>query len=149
MLNRVILIGRLTRDPELRYTPNGKAVCSFTLAINRKFKREETDFIDVVVWNVLAENCANYLGKGRLAAVEGRLQVRTYETQEGQKRKVTEVVADDVRFLDKSGTSGGAAAPNQIRRDNPARDEWEDLGHEVSMDDIDIVDRNNDDEVPF
>jgi single-strand DNA-binding protein len=59
MLNRVILIGRLTRDPELRYTPNGKAVCSFTLAINRKFKREETDFIDVVVWNTLAENCAN------------------------------------------------------------------------------------------
>jgi single-strand DNA-binding protein len=149
MLNRVILIGRLTRDPELRYTPNGKAVCSFTLAINRKFKREETDFIDVVVWNTLAENCANYLGKGRLAAVEGRIQVRTYETQEGQKRKVTEVVADDVRFLDKGGTSGGTAAPNQNRRDNPTKDEWEDLGHEVSMDDIDIVDRNNDDEVPF
>lgn len=149
MLNRVILIGRLTRDPELRYTPNGKAVCNFTLAINRKFKREETDFIDIVVWNQMAENCANYLGKGRLAAVEGRLQVRTYENQEGQKRKITEVVADDVRFLDKGGTSGGTSAPNQNRRDNPASDEWEDLGHEVSMDDIDIVDRNNDDEVPF
>jgi single-strand DNA-binding protein len=123
---------------------------NFTLAINRKFNREETDFIDVVVWNTMAENCANYLGKGRLAAVEGRLQVRTYENQEGQKRKITEVVADDVRFLDKGGTSG-STAPNQGRRNNPGRDEWEDLGHEVRMEDVDIVDRNNneDEEVPF
>ncbi|MGI5920370.1 MAG: single-stranded DNA-binding protein [Syntrophomonadaceae bacterium] len=148
MLNRVILIGRLTRDPELRYTPKGTAVCNFTLAINRKFNREETDFIDIVVWNVMAENCASYLSKGRLAAVEGRLQVRTYENQEGQKRKVTEVIADDVRFLDKAGTSGSTAS-DQRSRNIPPKDDWEDLGHEVSMDDIDIVDRDSDDEVPF
>ena len=109
MLNRVILIGRLTHDPELRYTQNGTAVCRFTLAVNRRYNREQADFIDIVTWRGLAENCANYLGKGRLAAVEGSIQVRTYETQEGQKRKVTEVIADDVRFLDRGGTGGSAA----------------------------------------
>ncbi|HCF70633.1 MAG TPA: single-stranded DNA-binding protein [Syntrophomonas sp.] len=144
MLNRVILIGRLTRDPELRYTPNGAAVCKFTLAINRKFNREETDFIDIVVWQKLAENCANYLGKGRLAAVEGRLQIRTYETQDGQKRKVAEVVADDVRFLDK----GGTGSVHRETQSAPKNDEWSDLGHEVNLEDIDIVD-NNDDDIPF
>lgn len=144
MLNRVILIGRLTRDPELRYTPNGTAVCNFSLAINRKFNRDETDFIDIVVWRGLAENCANYLGKGRLAAVEGRLQVRTYETQEGQKRKVTEVIADDVRFLDKGGTG-------TVQREAPTapkKDEWSNLGQEVNLEDIDMMDRNDDD-IPF
>jgi single-strand DNA-binding protein len=144
MLNRVILIGRLTRDPELRYTPNGAAVCKFTLAINRKFNREETDFIDIVVWQKLAEHCANYLGKGRLAAVEGRLQIRTYETQEGQKRKVAEVVADDVRFLDK----GGTGSPARETPNSPRHDEWSDLGHEVNLDDIDMVDGKEDD-IPF
>lgn len=144
MLNRVILIGRLTRDPELRYTPNGAAVCKFTLAINRKFNREETDFIDIVVWQKLAENCANYLGKGRLAAVEGRLQVRTYETQDGQKRKVTEVVAEDVRFLDK----GGTGSVNRETQNAPRNDEWSDLGHEVNLEDIDMVD-GKDDDIPF
>ncbi|HEX3011880.1 MAG TPA: single-stranded DNA-binding protein [Syntrophomonadaceae bacterium] len=145
MLNRVILIGRLTRDPELRYTPSGAAVCNFTLAVNRKFNKDETDFIDIVVWQKLAENCANYLGKGRLAAVEGRLQIRTYETQDGQKRKVAEVVADDVRFLDKGGTG------SVQRESHPAAktDDWSDLGHEVNLDDIDIVDGKNDEEIPF
>ncbi len=104
MLNRVVLIGRLVRDPELRYTPSGAAVANFTLAVDRQFTTKqgtrETDFIDVVVWQKLAETVANNLGKGRLVAVEGRLQVRSYETQEGQKRKAAEVVADNVRFLD-------------------------------------------------
>lgn len=146
MLNRIILIGRLTRDPELRYTPNGTAVAKFTLAINRKFNKEETDFIDIVTWRGLAENCANYLGKGRLAAVEGRLQIRTYETQEGQKRKVAEVIADDVRFLDKAGTGSGSGSARQV---NSSKDDWNDLGREVSLEDIDIVDENGDDEIPF
>jgi len=147
MLNRVILIGRLTRDPELKYTTNGTAVATFTLAINRRFNKEETDFIDVVTWKGLAENCANYLGKGRLAAVEGRLQVRSYETKEGQKRKVTEVVADDVRFLDKGGTgSSPGSGQTSSRREH---DQWDDLGREVRLEDIDIVDKNNDDEIPF
>jgi single-strand DNA-binding protein len=148
MLNRVILIGRLTRDPELKYTPNGTAVANFTLAINRKFNREETDFIDIVVWRGLAENCANYLGKGRLAAVEGRLQIRTYEDREGQKRKVAEVIADDVRFLDRAPSSGGSSTGYQ--NVSPSKqDEWEQLGKEVKLEDIDIVDQGIDDELPF
>lgn len=105
MLNRVILIGRLVRDPELRYTPNGTAHCSFTLAVDRPFtnqqtKEREADFIQVVTWRQLAETCANYLRKGRLTAVEGRIQVRSYDNNEGRKVYVTEVVADNVRFLE-------------------------------------------------
>jgi single-strand DNA-binding protein len=105
MLNRIILIGRLTRDPELRYTPSGVAVASFTVAVDRDFQNQqgerETDFIDVVVWRKLAETVSNHLTKGRLVAVEGRLQIRSYETQDGQRRRVAEVVADNVRFLDR------------------------------------------------
>ncbi|MDF2939086.1 MAG: single-stranded DNA-binding protein, partial [Paenibacillaceae bacterium] len=93
MLNRVILIGRLTRDPELRYTPQGVAVTQFTLAVDRPFSNNqnerEADFIPVVTWRQLAETCANYLRKGRLAAVEGRIQVRNYENNEGRKVYVT------------------------------------------------------------
>lgn len=104
MLNRVILIGRLTRDPELRYTPTGVAVAQFTLAVDRPFSNQqgerETDFIPIVTWRQLAETCAQYLRKGRLAAVEGRLQVRSYDNAEGRKVYVTEVVADNVRFLE-------------------------------------------------
>lgn len=110
MLNRVILIGRLTKDPELRYTPAGVAVAQFTLAIDRPFKGQdgerEVDFIPVVVWRQLAETCANYLRKGRLTAVEGRIQVRNYENNEGKRVYVTEVVADNVRFLESSRDSG-------------------------------------------
>jgi len=106
LLNRVILIGRLTRDPELKYIPSGTPVASFTLAVDRPFLNKdgerETDFIPIVVWRKQAENCANYLGKGSLVAVDGRMQVRSYE-QDGQRRYVTEVVADSVRFLDRRG----------------------------------------------
>lgn len=103
MLNRIILIGRLTRDPELRYSPTGTAVAGFTLAVDRSFGREkETDFIPVVTFKQTAEACANYLRKGRLAAVEGRIQTRNYENNEGRRIYVTEVVADNVRFLEKA-----------------------------------------------
>src|SRR5690606_15748860 len=102
MLNRVILIGRLTRDPELRYTPSGVAVTQFTLAVDRPFTSQggerEADFINIVTWRQLAETCANYLRKGRLTSVEGRIQVRNYENNEGRKVYVTEVVEDNVRF---------------------------------------------------
>lgn len=104
MFNKVILIGRLTRDPELRYTANGVAVATFTLAVDRPYLnnqgQRETDFIRIVVWQKLAEVCANNLGKGRLVAVEGRLQVRSYESSDGQKRQVSEVIGENVRFLD-------------------------------------------------
>ena len=105
-MNIVILIGRLTKDPELRYTPSGHAVASFTLAVVREYSKEdEADFIPVVTWNKTAENCANYLEKGRLVAVEGRLQVRSYETDSGQKRWVTEVISNRVKFLQRKGNA--------------------------------------------
>lgn len=111
-MNKVVLIGRLTRDPELRFTAgSGTAVSTFTLAIDRNFKgkdgQKETDFINIVVWNKLAEIVANNLTKGRLAAVSGRIQTRSYEGNDGQKKYVTEVVADDVQFLDRKDSAGG------------------------------------------
>ena len=113
MLNRVILIGRLTKDPELRYTPSGAAVASFTLAVDRSRLNQqgekEADFIPIVVWQKQAENCANYIGKGSLVAIDGRLQVRTYDAKDGQRRWVTEVIAESVRFLDKRSGSGEKA----------------------------------------
>jgi single-strand DNA-binding protein len=104
-INRVILIGRLTRDVELRSTPNGVSVANFAIAVDRrkqKDREQEVDFVDIVVWQKLAENCANFIGKGRLVAVEGRLQIRSYQDKEGIRRKVAEVVADNVQFLDKA-----------------------------------------------
>jgi len=110
MLNRVILIGRLTRDPELRYTSGGVATTQFTLAVDRPFTSQggerEADFIPVVTWRQLAELCANYLRKGRLTAVEGRMQVRSYDNSEGKRVYVTEVIADNVRFLERSTNDG-------------------------------------------
>ena len=112
MLNRIILIGRLTKDPELRYTNSGKSVCSFTLAVDSGFSdNKRTDFINIVVWSKQGENCSQYLAKGKIAAVEGRLQIRNYDGKDGNKRYVTEVVADNVRFLspknDTNDYSGG------------------------------------------
>lgn len=113
MLNRVILIGRLTRDPELRYTPAGVPVVRLTVAVDRDFQNQQgerqTDFIDIVAWRKLAETVSNHLSRGRLVAVEGRLQIRSFETQDGQRRRVAEVVADNIRFLDrpKGDTPGG------------------------------------------
>jgi single-strand DNA-binding protein len=105
-MNHITLIGRLTRDPELRYTPNGVAVTNFDLAVDRPVLNQagerETDFIRIIAWQKQAELCANYLKKGRLVAVEGRLQIRSYETQDGQKRRVAEVVANRVEFLDRA-----------------------------------------------
>ena len=148
MFNRVILIGRLTRDPELKYTPQGTAVATFTLAVNRKFNKDETDFIDIVIWRGQAENVAQYLSKGRLAAVEGRLQIRNYETQDGQKRRVAEVIADDVRFLERVGASG-ANAGNYPKDSFPSNNDWENLGREIRLDDIDIVGQEGNEDLPF
>jgi len=102
-MNHIVTIGRLTRDPELRYTPNGVAVANFTVAVDRPINNDngerEADFIPIVVWRKLAENCANHLRKGQLVAVEGRLQIRTYE-KDGQNRRIAEIVASEVKFLD-------------------------------------------------
>ncbi|MCM3731988.1 single-stranded DNA-binding protein [Fictibacillus nanhaiensis] len=112
MLNRVVLVGRLTKDPELKYTPNGVAVANFTLAVNRPFSNQqgerEADFINCVVWRKPAENVANYLKKGSLAGVDGRLQTRSYENNQGQRVYVTEVMAESVQFLEpKNANAGG------------------------------------------
>ena len=127
MLNKVILIGRLTKDPELRYTPNGTAVASFTLAVNRQRANQqgerEADFIPVVVWQKQAENCANYIGKGSLVAVDGRIQVRTYDAKDGQRRWVTEVIAENVRFLDRREAAGGKGTDSFGREVDFAEDD--------------------------
>lgn len=113
-MNRVILAGRLVRDPEVRYTQTGKAVASFTLAVNRRFVRnadqQQADFIPIVVWDKLAEICGNNLVKGRQILVEGRMQVRSYDAQDGSKRYVTEVVAQDVEFMDSRPTGASVSA---------------------------------------
>ena len=112
MLNRIVLIGRLTRDPELRFTATGTAVANFTLAVDRQRPNSqgerEADFIRIIVWGKQGETCSNYLGKGRLVAVDGRLQVRTYQAQDGQNRTSAEVVAENVRFLDRAGAPASA-----------------------------------------
>ncbi|WP_456277207.1 single-stranded DNA-binding protein [Bacillus sp. AK128] len=112
MMNRVVLVGRLTKDPELRYTPSGVAVATFTIAVNRTFTNQqgerEADFINCVIWRRAAENVANFLKKGSLAGVDGRLQTRSYEGQDGKRVYVTEVNAESVQFLEpKSGGSQG------------------------------------------
>lgn len=128
-MNKVILAGRLARDPEMRYTNSGKAVASITLAVNRRFSRgaaeqqqPTADFIPVVAWEKLAEVCGNNLIKGSQILVEGRMQVRTYDAQDGSKRYVTEVVANEIEFMGSkmqrdNGMGGGAgfapAAPSQ------------------------------------
>lgn len=131
MINRVILVGRLTKDPELKYTPSGVAVTQFTLAVDRPFTNQsgerEADFIPVVVWRQLAETCANYLRKGRLTGVEGRIQVRSYENNEGKRVYVTEVVTDNVRFLE-----------SNRQQDQNKQDPFQGEGEPVDIDDRDL-----------
>lgn len=123
MINRVILVGRLTKDPEYRQTPNGVSVATFTLAVNRPFTNSqgerEADFINVVVFRRQAENVNNYLSKGSLAGVDGRIQSRSYENKEGQRVFVTEVVADSVQFMDSKGSNQQNNQPQQQRGQAP------------------------------
>lgn len=109
-LNRVVLIGRLTRDPELRFTPEGIPVATLRIAVNRMRRKDgsqETDFFNIVVWRRLAELCAEYMKKGRLVAVEGRLRRRSWTTSEGQPRSDVEIIADNVQFLDRPSKEEG------------------------------------------
>ena len=108
--NRVILVGNLTRDPEIRYTQSGKGVAKFTLAVNNPRNKEETTFVDIVAWDKLGETCNTYLKKGMNTLVEGRLVIRSYDDKDGQKRKATEVVIDNMQMLGSrqdGGASGG------------------------------------------
>ena len=127
-MNKIFLLGRLTRDPEVRTTQSGKTVTSVTLAVDRHGGgKDNTDFINVVAWEKLAEVSGNNLAKGQRAMVEGRLQIRSYEGKDGQKRWVTEVIMQSVEFLDRR--SSGAAAPS--RENDPVSQ----FGHDVAPDD--------------
>lgn len=128
-LNRVVLVGNLTRDPELRATPNGYTVANFGIAVNRlranKQGEREADFFTIITWNKLADICGQYLKKGSPVAVEGRLQSRSWETAEGQKRSTVEVVADNVQFLSRANSPGdqdqfSQAASSQTTDNAPA-----------------------------
>lgn len=120
-MNKVTLIGRLTKDPELKYTPGaGTAVTTFTIAVDRRFTKDgqkEADFIPVVVWGKQAESTAQYVTKGKLIGVAGRIQVRTYDAKDGSKRYVTEVIAEEVQFLEWGDGPRGGSGPKQGRND--------------------------------
>src|SRR5271168_3382668 len=123
--NKIILVGNLVRDPEIRYVGSGAAVTKFTLAVNRRSKQqEETDFIDIVAWDKLAETCNTYLKKGMSCLVEGRLSIRSYETKEGEKRKATEVVCNTMQMLDRANrgaSNGDGGGESYERSPAPAR----------------------------
>lgn len=147
-LNKVQLIGNLTRDPELRYTPQGAAVCDLGIATNRSWKnkdsdewQEETEFHSVVVWR-LAERCAEQLSKGKKVYVEGRLHTRSWETQEGDKRYKTEIVADEVIFLDAKGREEGSSSDENSA---PSRGQSASAKAESQSANQDV----NPDEIPF
>lgn len=157
-MNKVFLIGRLTRDPELRYTGSNTAVASFSLAVNRNFTNQagerEADFINIVVWRKQAENVKNYLTQGSQVAIDGRIQTRSYDDNEGKKRYVTEVVADNVEFLGTKNSNGTAATNTSTAEPTPY-----DFGNQTESKGTD-VDSNpfadfgsnieiSDDELPF
>ncbi|EHT3597100.1 single-stranded DNA-binding protein [Staphylococcus pseudintermedius] len=145
MLNRVVLVGRLTKDPDFRTTPSGVSVATFTLAVNRTFTNaqgeREADFINCVVFRKQAENVKNYLSKGSLAGVDGRLQSRSYENQEGRRVFVTEVVCDSVQFLEPKSNNQSNNQPQQQRGQAPAQDN----PFAIANGPIDI----DDDDMPF
>ena len=154
-LNQVTLMGNLTRDPELRQTPTGQNVTSFSLALNRSYKdasgewQEATDYIDIVCWGPLAERVAQYLSKGRRCLVQGRLQSRSWE-QDGNKRSKVEVLANDVTFLDSRGAGGDDSSEAQAA---PSTDDKPKPSKKAKKDDVVIEDIGdqpiNLDDIPF
>ena len=158
-MNKVFLIGRLTRDPELRYTSSNVAVATFSLAVNRNFSNangeREADFINIVVWRKQAENVKNYLSQGSQVAIDGRIQTRSYDDQDGKKRYVTEVVADNVEFLGTKGSNNSSSTSSASSEPTPY-----DFGDNNSNTTTTDVDNNpfadfgssieiSDDELPF
>lgn len=139
-MNKVILIGRLTRDPELRYTQSNKAVAQFTIATDRPSYNgeKETDFHNIVAWDKMAENVGKYMSKGRLIAVEGRIQYRNYENNEGKKVYITEIIASNVQFLESKNSS---ANNQQVTTQNTTQtdyDPYKDFGEQLTIDDSEL-----------
>lgn len=163
-MNKVFLIGRLVRDPELRYTGSNIPVATFSLAVNRNFTgpngERETDFLNIVVWRKQAENVKKYIKQGSQVAIDGRIQTRTYDDQNGNKRYITEIVADNVQFLDTKSSREQTSQPNQINdspynyssnlNDTPTyqpqntnntnvdNDPFKDFGEEIKIEDDDL-----------
>ncbi len=149
-MNKVVLIGRLTKDPELRFTPgNGTAVATFTLAVDRRFQRDgkrEADFVPIVVWGKQAESTANYMSKGKLIGVSGRIQTRSYEAKDGTRRYVTEVVADEVQFLEWGNKASGDSGYNGNNGGSAQNSSSQNFEGDAFGDDIIPVD---DGDIPF
>ena len=153
-MNKVFLIGRLVRDPELRYTGSNTAVATFSLAVNRNFTsangERETDFINIVVWRKQAENVKNYIKQGSQVAIDGRIQTRSYDGEDGKKRYITEVVADNVQFLDTKSSRNEAPAVEDnvnpydfsnevdVATTDVANDPFKDFGEEIKIEDDDL-----------
>lgn len=137
-MNKVFLMGRLTREPEVRYTTTGKVVCQFTLAVDRPFANQdgqrEADFINIVVWGKIAELCGNSLAKGHRALVDGRLQLRSYDAKDGGKRYVTEVIANSVYFLERKGYTTGSTSQAAMADSAPGSANMESFGTQVPFD---------------
>ena len=131
-MNKIILMGRMVRDPEFRVTPSEKSVCTFTLAVDRQFSAEkEADFINIVVWGKAAELCGNNLSKGHRLLVDGRLQIRNYVAKNGEKRYVTEVIANSVEFIEKRESN--------LHETQNAKSGMEGFGQAVAFDDADTI----------
>lgn len=139
-MNKFIGIGRLTKAPEMRTTTNGKSNTTFTIAINRNYSNkegeQETDYIGCSAWNKLAENISKYCTKGMLVAVEGRIQIRNYEAQDGTKRYVTEVLVENIHFLGKSEPKAGDKEQDIVKTDDV--DPFADIGNEIEILDSDL-----------
>ena len=150
-MNKAILIGRLTKNPEIRYTSNNVPCCTFTLAVSRDYTNQEgqreADFINIQVWKNQAENCSRYLTKGSLIGLLGRIQTRSYDNEKGEKRYITEVLAEKIKFLDtkKDGQQSGQVSGTQSDTQAPQTDPYADMGKQVSMDDYPV----NPDDLPF
>ena len=129
-MNKAFIVGRLTRDPEHRTTPNGISVTTFSVAVTRRMNKEESDFLNVVVWRGLADNCGKYLVKGQQVAVCGELRTRSYDAKDGSRRYVTEILAEDVEFLAKPKGAERREEPSGMwgaEEPAPKDDDWDDL----------------------
>lgn len=147
MLNKAILMGRLTSDLELKQTPNGVSVCAFSIAVNRNYNRDITDFINIVTWRGTAEFVSKYFKKGQLLALEGTIQTRNYEDKQGNKRTAFEVVADQVYFAESKNSSSSTS--NSSSPFSPPKTDEAPKGANFSIDDFEDFEEIDDDELPF
>ncbi len=155
-VNKVILVGNLGKDPELRYTPSGAAVANFTLATSERYKdksgqmQEKTEWHNIVAWRQLAEICGKFLHKGKQVYIEGRIQTRSYDDRDGNKRYMTEIIADQMQMLGRAGDEGGGSGSGYPREQRSGRD-TQPAGRETSRAPEDYPDPpfNPDDDIPF